>query len=146
MSVGSLENSSNPQPVSGFGSLSVCSRFCSECHLCLHGQCIKTTTYKLISRPSIMSRQVKLLFQMAEPFMKVRLFHNNLTNRLSEIQHSPGSYGDFQPLGKMLCHTQCPLGASTIIMGSKGLPRNEGQVSACGSVSYLVKIQKRGLR
>lgn len=60
--------------------------------LCLHGQCIKTTTYTLILKPSIMSRQVKSLFQMAKSLMKVGFFfHNNVTNGLPEIQHPPSS-------------------------------------------------------
>lgn len=42
--------------------------------LCLHGQCIKTTTYTLILKPSIMSRQVRILFQMAKSLMKNQVF------------------------------------------------------------------------
>lgn len=105
--------------------------------LCLHGQCIKTTTYK----PSIMSRQVRILFQTAEPFMKVSFFHNYLTNRLSETQHSPGSYGDFQTLCKRRYHTQCPLGASTIFMGNKDLPRDKAKCQVVGHSVIWLKVK-----
>jgi hypothetical protein len=39
-----------------------------------------------------MSRQIGILFQMRKPpwrWCRVGFFHNNLANRLSEIQHSP---------------------------------------------------------